>query len=201
MLLTSTNIPLKHSIQSSPFQTTPPNQKYYRNKLTQKKYSIKFGGVVVNCAPDVYPEIDEEKFKQETQEFILRSLTGQAAKKVMYQLQESDLYAAQWFNSFCSKHSPLKGDEFIEELMTQRMKKKQDIFNKVDHFISPIEIAHRVLITRADLANALEEKLEFTTSYRTVELQRKFLEDSYKFENQGEELEIQRKKIEEDLAS
>lgn len=41
----------------------------------------------------------------------MRVLTAQATKRVMQQLQESDLIIAQWLNHFCAEHPPLDGNK------------------------------------------------------------------------------------------
>lgn len=46
-------------------------------------------------------------------------LTAKAVQHVLAQLGETDLIVCQWLNNFAAEVSPLRGDEFILELMKQ----------------------------------------------------------------------------------
>ena len=46
---------------------------------------------------------------------MLRVLTAKATQRVLYQLQELDLYKAQWFNNYVAANSPSQGDKVRRE--------------------------------------------------------------------------------------
>lgn len=48
---------------------------------------------------------------------MLRVLTARATQKLLLQLQELDLFVAQWLNNYCSEHKPMEGNTFISGLM------------------------------------------------------------------------------------
>jgi hypothetical protein len=50
---------------------------------------------------------------------VLQVMTAKAVQHVLAQLGETDLIICQWLNNFAAENSPLRGDEFILELMKQ----------------------------------------------------------------------------------
>lgn len=91
-------------------------------------------------------------FYRETAKVLLRVITARSVKLLLVQLQELDLFQAQWFNNYAAEHPPTEGDKFIQELFNAKGTVVTDPNTQLSHNIDPQNLAHRVLQIRDDMA-------------------------------------------------
>jgi hypothetical protein len=92
------------------------------------------------------------------------------------QLQELDLFQAQWFNNYCSENPPTEGDKFISELFNAKGTVVTDHQNNTTHNIDPQNLAHRVLQIRIDMAKRATLDLPQFTERCNTQVLRSHLE-------------------------
>ena len=92
------------------------------------------------------------------------------------QLGETDLFVQQWFNNYCADHPPLEGDPFIMALFRQRAVYAADSKTGVEHFVSPAQLAHRVLATRELMARTVTQGFPEFVTRTNIECLRAYLE-------------------------
>ena len=47
----------------------------------------------------------------DTARIVARVLTSRAVQRILIQLQETDLFVAQWLADYCNSHPPMTGDK------------------------------------------------------------------------------------------
>ncbi|KAL6767755.1 RBCX2 [Auxenochlorella protothecoides x Auxenochlorella symbiontica] len=128
------------------------------------------GGMDDDCAHDY--------FDRTTAAVVMRVLTAQATKRVLHQLQESDLIIAQWLNHFCAEHPPLDGNKFILSLLSMKGTTVDEAAFGVTHHINPQNIAHRILMTREDMALNMAQGLSKYATQENGMVLRRHLENT-----------------------
>eukprot|EP00884_Botryococcus_braunii_P022409 jgi/Botrbrau1/8852/Bobra.50_2s0011.1 len=119
---------------------------------------------------------DDDGFDWDTSKIVLRVLTSRATQKVLCYLQETDLYVAHWLSDFVSKNPPLEGDKFILKLFQERALTTSDNINNTEHWISPPDLANRILTVRLDLAKRLSRGYPDFVKRTNLEVLRSHLE-------------------------
>lgn len=92
------------------------------------------------------------------------------------QLGETDLFVQQWFHNYCADNPPLEGDPFIMKLFRQRAVYASDPRTGVEHFVSPAQLAHRVLATRELMARTVTQGFPEFVTRTNIECLRAHLE-------------------------
>lgn len=107
---------------------------------------------------------------------LLRVLTARAVKRLIHQLQELDMFVAQWLNNYCAEHPPTTGNEFIIDLFNAKGTVVNDATTQSTHKIDPQNLAHRVLLIRADMAQKATLQLPQFVELENTTVMRKHLE-------------------------
>lgn len=102
--------------------------------------------------PEENAGLEDDGFVRDTVQIVTRALTARATQKVLMQLSETNLYAAQWLEGFCSEHRPLDGDKFLLELLRELPVTRVDKVNNAEHRVLPHDMAERIMETRCALA-------------------------------------------------
>ena len=98
-------------------------------------------------------------------------------QKKTSQLGDTDLFVQQWFNNYiASGNPPLEGDAFVSKLFRQRAVYAQDKTTGTDHFVSPAQLAHRVLAMRELMARTVTQGFPEFVTRTNIEVLRAHLE-------------------------
>jgi hypothetical protein len=89
---------------------------------------------------------------RDTAKVLLKVLTARSVQRLLYQLQELDMITAQWMNNYAADHSPMTGNQFIEELFNAKGTIVVEKATGTKHTIDPQNLAHRILMIRNDMA-------------------------------------------------
>jgi len=83
----------------------------------------------------------------------------------------------QWFNNYiASGNPPLEGDVFLAKLFRQRAVYAQDKVTGTDHFVSPAQLAHRVLAMRELMSRTVTQGFPEFVTRTNIEVLRAHLE-------------------------
>lgn len=119
---------------------------------------------------------EADNFARDTTRVMMRSLTARAVVKVLVQLEAPDPFTFNWLQRYCAGNPPIKGDEFITRLMAERPRAYKDPNTGATHYVSPTQLANRVLATRADLAQHVVASLTDEMQRENVTILRSHLE-------------------------
>lgn len=125
--------------------------------------------------PHPFP-ISNYIFYRETAKVLLRVITARSVKLLLVQLQELDLFQAQWFNNYAAEHPPTEGDKFISELFNAKGTVVTDPNTQTNHSIDPQNLAHRLLQIRDDMAKKATLDLPAFTERCNTQVLRTHLE-------------------------
>ncbi len=117
-------------------------------------------------------------FNSDTSKIVLRVLTARSAQRVLAQLGDTDLFVQKWFNDFLSENPPLKGDPFIQALFKERAVYMKDSVTGMEHFVSPAQLAHRILAMRELMARTVTAGFPEMVTRTNVDVLRQHLESS-----------------------
>jgi hypothetical protein len=109
---------------------------------------------------------------------VLRVLTARSAQRVLAQLGDTDIFVQQWFNHFLADNPPLQGDVFVRALFKERAVYAKDKVTGTEHFVSPAQLAHRVLAMRELMARTVTAGFPEFVTRTNVEVLRQHLESS-----------------------
>ena len=101
-----------------------------------------------------------------------------SAQRVLAQLGDTDIFVQQWFNHFLADNPPLAGDPFIRALFKQRAVYAKDAVTGTEHFVSPAQLAHRVLAMRELMARTVTQGFPEFVTRTNVDVLRQHLEAS-----------------------
>ena len=113
---------------------------------------------------------------RETATVLLRVLTARSVKKLISQLQELDMFVAQWLNNYAADHPPTTGNDFVVDLFNARGTVVVDPNTKHTHKIDPQNLAHRILLIRDDMARRATISLPEFVELENTAVMRKHLE-------------------------
>ena len=83
----------------------------------------------------------------------------------------------QWYNNYIADgNPPLEGDAFIAKLFRQRAVYAQEKTTGIDHFVSPAQLAHRVLAMRELMARTVTQGFPEFVTRTNIEVLRAHLE-------------------------
>jgi hypothetical protein len=118
------------------------------------------------------------KHRSETSKIVLRVLTARSAQRVLAQLGDTDIFVQQWFNHFLADNPPLQGDAFVRALFKERAVYAKDRVTGTEHFVSPAQLAHRVLAMRELMARTVTQGFPEYVTRTNIEVLRAHLESS-----------------------
>jgi hypothetical protein len=95
---------------------------------------------------------------------------------VLAQLGDTDLFVQQWFNHFLADNPPLQGDPFLRALFKERAVYAKDAVTGTEHFVSPAQLAHRILAMRELMARTVTTGFPEFVTRTNVDVLRQHLE-------------------------
>ncbi|PSC71552.1 NAD+ synthase (glutamine-hydrolysing) [Micractinium conductrix] len=104
---------------------------------------------------------ERSQFDSETLALVLKVMTAKATQRLLLQLQELDLFKAQWLTNYCSENPPSGSNKFLVGLFKQPSTVVHDASTATDHTIDPANLAHRIIQIRGDMASSLTKFPKF----------------------------------------
>lgn len=129
--------------------------------------------------PEENAGLEDDGFVRDTRRIVTRALTARATQRVLMQLSETNLYAAQWLEGFCSEHRPLDGDEFLLALLRELPATRVDKINNAEHRVVPHDMAERIMETRCSLAKEVGDLENVVRASNLDTVKRHLVRNSY----------------------
>ncbi|GBF95673.1 NAD+ synthase [Raphidocelis subcapitata] len=151
--------------------------------LPARPQQLRAARVVALATPkrnsDGEPPAEATRFEVDTTDVVIRCLTARAVQKLILNLEslgDGQSFTARWLNDFCAHHPPLRGDEFIAELMHTQPVALVDPYSGRTHIISPTQLATGVLTVREELSRHVAKSLPGAVAAGNVAVLRRHLE-------------------------
>lgn len=124
-------------------------------------------------------EWEKSQFDRETAAVVLKVLTAKATQRLLFQLQELDIFKAQWLSNYCSENPPSGSNKFLLEMLRQPSTTVVDATNATSHTIDPANLAHRIVQIRSEMASGMTKFPKFVEVETTEVLRQHLMRSTY----------------------
>lgn len=122
---------------------------------------------------------ENSQFDQETAALVLKVLTAKATQRLLLQLQELDVFKAQWLTNYCSEHPPSGSNKFLLGLLRQKATTVLDASTATTHTIDPANLAHRIVQIRSEMASTMLKFPKYVEVQTTEVLRQHLMTSTY----------------------